>query len=355
MVDCHRQCTILSSDSDNNRLPSVHIQGDGVAGRCCGFLLERTGRAVSLQAKERARVPAILLNASAVALICDVFGNRELLNAAKPVRKRVVAWARGATPAALPYVELPHAAIVVSEELLLACLPRVSGQAMGDQAAELIYAAPPFPQHVTVERFGSRMASSCSVTLRAATAEAACWMEATRDGWLFLVQDAPASGWLLSVGASAETLLGQSSLVEKQIDRCGPASGEFAAHPRIAAPLAGRGWLLCGTAAMGFDPICGDGTAYAVREGILAAAVVSAMAAGGDEAALLRHYTARSIAGFGRHLALCREFYRSGFGGPWWDEELAGIERGIAWCRAAVLAEEPFCYRLNGFTLERVA
>ena len=31
----------------------------------------------------------------------------------------------------------------------------------------------------------------------------------------------------------------------------------------------GSGWLACGTAAMGFDPICGDGTGYAVREGIL--------------------------------------------------------------------------------------
>ena len=41
--------------------------------------------------------------------------------------------------------------------------------------------------------------------------------------------------------------------------------------------MCGPGWLSCGTAALSFDPICGDGTGHAVREGILAAAVIFAV------------------------------------------------------------------------------
>jgi hypothetical protein len=51
---------------------------------------------------------------------------------------------------------------------------------------------------------------------------------------------------------------------------------------------------------MAFDPIYGDGTAHAVREAILAAAVVRAISAGGDAAEPLRHYEARLMLGFQR-------------------------------------------------------
>ena len=105
---------------------------------------------------------------------------------------------------------------------------------------------------------------------------------------------------------------------------------------------------------MAFDPICGDGTAHAVREGILATAVIRAIAEGGDVARLCRHYEARLIGGFQRHLELCRTFYRTGFGGAWWDEELAGIERGLAWCAEKMAAHGAFRYRLNGFELEEL-
>jgi flavin-dependent dehydrogenase len=69
------------------------------------------------------------------------------------------------------------------------------------------------------------------------------------------------------------------------------AEPEFSASPRIPAPLCGPGWLACGSAAMGFDPICGDGTAHAVREAILALAVIR----GGDHG-MPAHYEARLTA-----------------------------------------------------------
>src|SRR5581483_3691871 len=127
--------------------------------------------------------------------------------------------------------------------------------------------------------------------------------------------------------------------------------GQFPASPRMADPLGEPGWLACGSAAMAFDPICGDGTGNAVREAILAAAVIRAAARGESEERLLAHYRARLIAAFRRHLELSLAFYRAGDGGAWWDGEIGAMERGIAWCRER---EGRFWYRLNGFELERI-
>ena len=49
----------------------------------------------------------------------------------------------------------------------------------------------------------------------------------------------------------------------------GPVS-MFDSCPGMSLPLCGDRWVACGPAAIAFDPICGDGTAQAVREAILA-------------------------------------------------------------------------------------
>lgn len=105
---------------------------------------------------------------------------------------------------------------------------------------------------------------------------------------------------------------------------------------------------------MAFDPICGDGTGQAIREAILAAAVIRAAAKGNPAGPLLAHYEARLIAGFRRHLAMSRGFYQSGGTAPLWQAELAAIDRGIAWCDARLAAHAGFRYRLRGFELEAV-
>jgi hypothetical protein len=105
---------------------------------------------------------------------------------------------------------------------------------------------------------------------------------------------------------------------------------------------------------MAFDPICGDGTAHAIREAILAAAVIRALVQGGDAGALQSHYQARLTAGFRRHLELCRGFYQSGGTSPLWRSELEAIDRGIRWCDAQINAGAGFRYRLRGFELEAV-
>jgi 2-polyprenyl-6-methoxyphenol hydroxylase-like FAD-dependent oxidoreductase len=313
---------------------SVLIRGDGVAARCCGHLLNQAGYRVSFERTSRARVPLIMLSEGAQSLMRDVFQREDLFHDLPVIRKRIVAW--GSEP-----VELDHSAVIISEEVLLDRLGMVSG---GADARWTICAAPPLPASTVEHRFGSRMASAMKVEMKETEA---CWIEALEDGWLFLN-----SGWLIAVGAQPEELLGKSRVVGEQIVSRTEAAMRFPASPRIVTPLGRDGWICCGSAAMGFDPLCGDGTAHAVREAILASAVIRAADGGGDVEELLLHYEGRLTAGFQRHLAQCLEFYSSGGSGEWWKREAKSCIEGISWCRGRMTTD--FRYRLEGLELKSV-
>jgi hypothetical protein len=328
----------------------VLIRGDGVAARCCAHLLSRSGVPVSFQPTDRARLPAIMLSEPAQALIREIFGREHLFRDLPQIRKRIVAWGRSASP-----IELEHSAVVVSEKLLLDSLgPAPPNAATGADAGWTVFASTPLPAAAAEHRFGSRIASATQVELKPTAEPAACWIESIEDGWLFLIASAPGSGWLLSVGLRPHDLLDQSRLIREQIAGYQPAAAQFAASPRIAAPLAEPGWIACGTAAMAFDPLCGDGTAHAVREAILASAVIGAAARGDDSAQLLAHYEARLTAGFRRHLAHCLEYYASGCGGPWWQSEAESTTQGLDWCGRRLSRHAAFRYRLDGFELKAI-
>src|SRR5262249_12722556 len=112
--------------------------------------------------------------------------------------------------------------------------------------------------------------------------------------------------------------------------------------------------LACGSGAMAFDPICGDGTANAIREAILAAAVVRTAVAGAEDIPfLLEHYETRLLAGFRKHLAMCLEFYSRGHQTEWWEEQSAALKDGLEWCDAKLGQNPVFHYRLEGFDLHR--
>lgn len=325
------------------------IHGDGVAARCCAHLLSHAGLPVSIQPGGRARLPAIMLNQPAQELIADVFGLRRPFEGLPRIRKRIVAWGENASP-----LTMAHAAVVVSEEELLRRLPAGAPPPAPASPSWVVYAAKPLPAGSEERRFGSRAASAAPAELRPGVEPEACWMESLPEGWLFLVTSAPGAGWLLATGAPPGELLRHSRVVKPAIAALGPPAGQFPASPRIAAPLAGDGWIACGTAAMAFDPICGDGTAHAVREGILASAVIKAAARGGDLAALLAHYENRLLAGFLRHLVHAVEYYAAPCG-DWWGAEAAAAKAGIEWCGARLGGDPRFRYRLLGFELETLA
>jgi hypothetical protein len=325
---------------------AVLIRGDGVAAYCCAHLLGKAGFEVSLELVGRPRLPAIMLGDHALALIRDIFDRQDLFQNAPHIRKRMVSWGPDSN-----LLAVEHSAVVVSEEMLLAELrPRLN---LSDPTpAWTIYASRPLPAPAVEQAFGTRMASAVAVRMKDGADPAACWIESLETGWLFLIPHAPGSAWLLAVGSIPGWLPGASRVIREQIADADALAGEFPAYPRIAAPLSGNRWLACGTAAMAFDPLCGDGTGHAIREAILASAVIRALAKDVPNADILAHYEARLTAGFRRHLTLCREFYVSGADGPWWHRELELIEDGVAWCDSRLKAHGEFRYQLKDFELD---
>ena len=334
---------------------SVAIHGNGVAACCCAHLLRDTDIALQLFKSERTSLPALLLSPATQLLLSDVFEDGNLFRSFPIIRKRIVLWGKNAER-----VELPHSGLVVPESVLLDCLwPRVRPLRQSDPEHKadwlVVCSRSSLPEEGEQHAFGRRIATAAPVALSAGADSEACWIESLEHGWLFLLPNAPNAATLLSIGGEPSALLGQSRLIAAQIGRLTGPGVQFPAYPRIQAPLCGPGWLACGSAAMGFDPICGEGAAHAVREGILAAAVLRALAAHARPTDLLAHYSARLLAGFERHLEICHDFYRSACCSAWWESELARLEEGIRWTSAQRSFSGPAQFRLTGFDLEPVA
>ena len=308
-----------------------------VAAACCAHLLR--GCRVSFAGGGRPRVPAIVVSEATQKLVCEVFERPAVFHGQRRIDRRVVAWGAGAEA-----VELPHAAVLISEEELVARLQPGAVDEAPDAEWRVI-AGRPLPEGVVEHAFGSRMAWAVAADFE----EPACWVESLEAGWLFLIP-----GWLIAVGGAPDALLGRSRVVAGQIRGTHGEIASFPAYPRIADPLSAPGWLACGSAAMAFDPICGDGTGNAVREAILASAVIRAAGRGEAVDGLMAHYRSRLIAGFRRHLEMSLGFYRAGNGGAWWMDEIRALEHGIAWCSGELAATSAFRYRLQGFDLERL-
>jgi hypothetical protein len=325
---------------------SVAIRGDGVAAYCCAHLLRDAGFQVALERQARPRVPAIMLSDAAVALIRDVFARPSLFSGLPRIERRCVLWGNSPSPSSLP-----HSAVVVSENFLLESLQCGFTADIGSSSDFTIYTSRPTPPIAVDKRFGSQHASAAQVTLKDRTDLSSCWIESLEDGWLFLIPNASESTWLLAVGAAPEVLLEQSRAIAPRMNLLSSRSGEFSTCPRILSPLCADRWLACGTVAMGFDPICGDGTAHAIREAVLASAVIRAIAGGGDAPSLFSHYETLLTAGMRRHLALCAGFYRTGGSGHWWRTEAESLEEGHRWCTSKLAGAGQPRYQLKGFEL----
>ena len=329
----------------------ILIRGNGIAACCCARLLQGQGTCVVVAEAKRPTLPAILVSESTQRLLADIFRGREVFGGLHQIRKRIVAWGAGE-----PQV-FPHSAVVASEQMLLDRLwarrEDLEGQAPR-HAHWTIFTARPAENAPEEMHFGSRRAFVGEVELHGEAERDACWIESVAGGWLFLLATGNAKGSLISAGGRGQQLLGKSRLVARQVRKVGDVQAEFPAYPRIAADLCGTGWLACGTAAMSFDPLCGEGAGNAAREAILACAAVEAIAAGEAADEVLAEYAMRLRLGFLRHLDNCREFYRRGDSDLFWSSELALIEQGLAWTKKQIGGTPHPRFRLVDFTLKRM-
>jgi hypothetical protein len=328
---------------------TVLVRGDGVAAACCVRSLSSFGLPVSIVKEGRPKLSAVLMGEATQSLLIDLFRDQELFQGLPRIRKRVVAWGPGSQPTVLP-----HSALVISEHDLLERLwSRVlkpSEEPRRTAAWEIVSSRMENPPR-DERRFGSRNAFVSDVQLKSDADRQSCWAESLEDGWLFLFPVHGASACLISVGGSGPSLITQSRLIAAQVEAPTTSAAEFPAYPRILSELCGSGWLACGTAAVAFDPLCGEGVANAVREAILASAVIRAAEQGGDMESLLAHYNARLMSGFLRHLQMCHHYYSTGGSGPFWSSELQLLHLGIEWLSERLHPQPSPRYRLVGFEL----
>ena len=342
----------MRADRDTVSRP-ISIRGDGITACCCARLLRTSGFKVAVSNAPRPRMAAILVGDRSQALLNDVFGDTDLFRGMAAVRKRIVLWGMQSKP-----VILPHSAAVVPESAILQRMWSTVPPGP-DEVSEAdnwtIVASPPLPSDTFTCDFGSRTAFTNTVDLAPRAESEACWIESLENGWLFLLNVGNGRGSLISVGEAPESLLANSRLVGERVSGLGDATGRFSAHPRILSRLCGEKWLACGPAAVGFDPLCGDGTGNAVREAILACAAIRGIFRGFDAADVLAHYSFRLNAGFLRHLELCRNFYLEARSGAWWEAEIARLDAGIASIRKQIAdTAGPPRYRLDNFDLQQI-
>jgi hypothetical protein len=329
----------------------VHIEGDGVAAACCAQLFSGSGQPFSSSRVVRPKLGAVLLSRQTVALLAGIFPSADLVSVGHPIHKRVVAWGPAAEP-----ITLPHSALVISETDLLARLwvqVRTPAQSPAGEWKFLSGGASGLQQ----QAFGTRVASVARAVLNRDVDQSACWIESVDSGWIFLLpRGENESATLIAVGETPGAPLGQSRIIAGLIGALEGPAAEFPAYPRIADPLCGDGWLACGAAAIGFDPLCGEGTGNAARQAYLATAIIAALRKGEPVEDLLAHYTSRQMHAFLRHLQICLGFYQSAGLGAFWQSEAALLQQGIEWAWRVLRDQaKPPTHRLVGRHLEPIS
>lgn len=182
----------------------------------------------------------------------------------------------------------------------------------------------------TLVRYGERKTTFQTVTLRSYTDVHCCFTESVPTGWLFLLPTSSTEAALLCTGYHPEEVLAQSRLVARQMERTPAFSTPVDIAPAMAHELTGPGLIRAGSAALRFDPLCGEGVGHTAREAYLAAAVLRAANRGEAVQRLLAHYGTRLQQAFLRHLLVCRSFYDIHQEAAFWRSELKHLETGIA-------------------------
>jgi 2-polyprenyl-6-methoxyphenol hydroxylase-like FAD-dependent oxidoreductase len=338
----------------------VNILGAGIAACCSAHLLVQQDFSVCLQRASHVRPTRLLLSEQTQSLFREIFAAPHLFAGAPRIRKRIVAWGENAQA-----LELPHSGIVFSEQELLSDLWQrvgvptpVPSPAGAAEATWTINSAHKSGSPKESKGFGARQASTNKVQLAEQVPQDCCWVESLPDGWLFLLPYGEGQAMLISTGYSPNGLIEQSRLIARHIatleDAAAPAD-RFPAYSQILPELCGPLWLACGSAAMSFDPLCGEGAGHALREALLAAAVICGAAKGYSVETLFAHYNTRLMQGFLRHLQVCLPFYQHGGHSEFWETEAAALKSGITWMQSRLQNQPPVGYRLVGYELEPIA
>ncbi len=280
--------------------------------------------------------PSLVLNDVGETLLWELFGDLDFEQLAQRLTYRWVRWGQEtdseqvyqpawAIPSHVLLTQIRQSEIMQSVAIVDGT--QMTSQQLSNDYAWIVYgnqapAGQPISESCEFLPGGQRVMITAEVPNDDSTLPDSCYIESLPDGWLFY---APLNCSFGVVQACLPTLptnprralldcLYYSHLISPLVNhldqvRC------FSSAPRLQLPLSGSRWLRVGQAAIKLDPISGEGTPFALRTGILAAAVIDGILQDTTTAdALLNHYQTRLSHSFLSHLQGCSQYYQLAFG-----------------------------------------
>ncbi|MGK7940651.1 MAG: NAD(P)/FAD-dependent oxidoreductase [Crocosphaera sp.] len=295
--------------------------------------------------------PSLVLNDVCETLLGELFGQSPLSEWGQPLTYRWVRWGNDASEQVYqPAHAVPSHVLLsqirqsdIMQSVSVVDARKITTEQLLDNYAWTVFCTHQqgliyLPSHKSQETLfpplsgGKRMILTAESPHDCLELRNSCYIESLANSWLFY---APLDEQLGMVQACLPTFpanpqkallecLYQSRLIGplvKQIDqvRCFPSA------PRLQWPLYGSRWLMAGEPTIKLDPVSGEGTPFALRSGILAAAVVDGILQNPNNLnSLLNYYQTRLTHSFIAHLEGCSQYYQSVFGNhPLWQREIS--------------------------------
>jgi len=307
---------------------SVVLRGTGVAALTCAHLLGGSGWAVHSAGQDRGAQLHLLLQENTAQLLAALWGDPDLLREAHRIESRTVCWA---APAAAEKVAAPG--VVIAADALRRRLAARLDASRASGGAWVIDGQ--WDATARYKSFGHRQAWVAPALLRETAREDVCVMEATPEGWMFLL---PCGGGQAAVQLvrlqeeitvpNLNNIISATRLMSGSVSEVGVSEGPFPAMPRLRVaptrpPRAGRpGLIAVGEAAAAFDPVSGDGVGHGLRGAVLAARVLQSIAGGEPIQACLAQYENTLSRAMLHHLTLCLGCYRNASTAHAWRSEI---------------------------------
>lgn len=335
------------------RVTRVQIAGSGIVALSITQLLSQSGIPYAIEPDNTKHQRSVLLSSQTVQLLSAIHRTDRFAQLGWPIQRRSVLWGDATEPVTVEHHGISISESRLSEELnsrLRASLKGTSGLGSSDWLIETQLRT---GSSDALTRYGERRTTFQTVHLRSSADAHCCFTESISTGWLFLLPTSSTEAALLCTGYQPEEVLAQSRLVAGQMERTSAFSTPVNSAPAMAHELTGPGLIRAGSAALRFDPLCGEGVGHAAREAYLAAAVLRAADRGETVQGLLEHYATRLQQAFLRHLLVCRSFYDVHRETAFWSSELEHLETGIAAIQAGELYT-PAMFRFEGLDLKPV-
>jgi 2-polyprenyl-6-methoxyphenol hydroxylase-like FAD-dependent oxidoreductase len=331
------------------------ITGASVAGLTLARLLLDRGWSVALQCRASGPRPPIVIGDSTWRLLHDVWHARSGFLRAHHLRSRIVTTDGGyqviADEAWVPDVALrTHLLAALTKDETSAADPRHWQIDASGRGCRPRWSA------------GRRTVAAAYAELRPGAPRDQRWFEPVESGWLFaapiahgrpdaivqLMTPAPDDG---SAAELLDCALASSRLTRERVVCIRPPVSTWAGYPVIDDCWPAPRSLRIGEAAMTLDPICGDGTGYAIRGALLAAAALEAIESGDSEQLVREHVRTRLRLAFEGHLRACIETYGALTHHACWAAELHAMTEVLASLDARPASVDDLPFRLAGSQL----